>query len=248
MTDQSTNAQFTTKITPAYIGFATWQNFIGGLKDTTIPPRIDNTVMSGKSGSVQSQLRTANKFLGLVDKNDGVTPRLRTLVKAHGTDDWPDAMREVVEDAYAPILKGLPMDNGTAQQLHERFRDVGDITGSSMRKGIRFFLMALEAAGIKHSPHFKAPKAPPSRKRTNGASSEKKSGVGTGDGGKTGDEVRDKVDAPPPEGFQRIAFPLPRFSQPVGVDMPKNITEREWNAVDRFIRDFIEMTHGADEE
>lgn len=155
------------KVTPAYASWKTTRGLIEDLHKTAIPPKVDRTVMKKMSGSAQSQVRVALRFLGLTTDDDDITDRMKRLVKAFGTEEWKDELRKVVEDAYAPILGAVPVENGTAQQLHDAFRQRTDVSGSSFRKAVRFFLNAARESGMKVSPHFVAPSAP-SRARTKG--------------------------------------------------------------------------------
>ncbi len=84
------------KLTPVYIPFATFQSFVEALKNTTIPPRIDNSVTPTMSGQMRGALTSCLRFLKLVDSARHVTPRLKPLVDAFGTDKWQAELNDVL--------------------------------------------------------------------------------------------------------------------------------------------------------
>lgn len=226
--------------TPAYVSYTTFRNFIEELSEGPIPPRIDSSVMRTKSGSVQSQIRVAFRFLGLTDDDDHVTDRLRELVAAYGTDEWNDVWRERIEDAYAPIIGSVPMQNGTGDQLAEKFREIGGVSGSSLAKAVRFFLRAMDDAGMEYSDNFSPPKTR-TRKRKKERRSKKSKKTKR-------QEVKDKGAKPnggspfedAPDNYTPISFPLPGRPHPVTVHIPEDLSEIEWEMMDNYIRSFIE--------
>lgn len=141
--------------TPPYAPWSTWTAFIDALKQTAIPSHIDASVTPRMSGTAISQVKGVNRFLGTIDESGAVTPALRELVAAWGTPDWKDKVMEVVFNAYDPIIGDLDLDNATLKQLVDRFRENGSVTGSVLRKSIKFYLDAVAASGVKMSPHFK---------------------------------------------------------------------------------------------
>lgn len=227
-------------VTPPYMSFTTFENFLDDLKATTIPPKIDRTVMSGKSGAVQSQLRTTFTFLGLIREDETVTNRLKELVGARGTDEWQAAIRRIIEESYAPFFDGLPLADGTAGQLHHQFREIGDVAGSTQRKAIRFFLNALDAAGIEHSPHFKPPTAP--RRDRSRSNRKPKEALDKSDT----NIVTANNEGDPPAGQEKIQFPLPRRGSPVTILIPSNIAAYEWDMVDNYVRSYITAANMED--
>ena len=51
---------------PPYVAYRTFRNFLVQLEKQGLPGRIDRSVLSHKSGTVQSQLLLALEFLGLI--------------------------------------------------------------------------------------------------------------------------------------------------------------------------------------
>lgn len=99
---------------------------------------------------------------GMIDDGFHPTPLLGTFVTGVTDGTADETMREILESKYAGVLE-LGM-NATQAQLVDAFRDL-NVNGSTLRKAIRFFLAAAEFAGIKVSPHFKAPPTDPSERR-----------------------------------------------------------------------------------
>jgi hypothetical protein len=174
---------------PPYLPFQTFWSFIGDLLANPLPPRIDRSLMTSKSGTDQVHLTAALKAFGLVDANQAVTG-LRDL---EGADEAARAgwLAEQIRKHYPAQIK-VSEENGTEQQLKESFRVGSGTTDSAdtLRKSIRFFLHAAREAGIPLSPHFPAtrggsgaPGAPkPKRsasKRKPGASQPRENGTST---------------------------------------------------------------------
>jgi len=142
--------------TPPYPPWATFRGFFTTLKSTAIPPQIDSSVMSKMSGSAQQQVRAALAFFGLIDTAGNVQPAMKDLV--HLSDDpiaWKVEWEQVFFPAYSQIINGLDIDIATLKQLADRFREHGGVSGSVLRKSLRFYLDALTATGCSFSPHFK---------------------------------------------------------------------------------------------
>ena len=153
------------KLVAPYPAWPTFRRFLRELVTKGTPSRIDHTVMVGKSGSAQSAIRKTLQFLGLTDTQNTPTDQFHGLLGALDSEDWQDALRPVILDAYAPILSDLDLENGTAQQLADCFRKRGNVSGNTLTMAVRFFLGALDEAGVKRSTYFVAPPRPPTKKR-----------------------------------------------------------------------------------
>lgn len=141
-----------TAILPPYTAFPSFKTALSVFKNVIVPDRVDRSVwIKNFSGSVVTQMLTTFKFLGLIS-NEGVpTPRLRTLVDALGTEQWPSELRAVLQSAYAPILAS-DLEKVSATQFNERFRQAYKAEGETARKCMTFFLQAAREAGIALSP------------------------------------------------------------------------------------------------
>ena len=155
------------KLVAPYIPWETFTGFVGHLKATAVPSRIDKSVMPASMPALtRGQIQSAIRFLGLVDDAGTTNQRLKVLVAAFETDQWQNAIRETLFEPYLPIVGDLDVDNATQHQLDERFRAAG-VDGQMLLKSIRFYLAMMTASGCTFSPHLMA-------KRKSGASPRKK--------------------------------------------------------------------------
>ena len=217
--------------TPPYLPFARFESFIGSLHGKTLPPRIDRTLMSRMSGSDQSQIRIALRFLGLTRGDENlVTDEFRALVAVYAPGappeaEWRQRLARIVTKAYEPMVRGLD-DAATQGQLDERFRDPGGLAGSSLQKAVRFYLAAAAAAGLKVSPYFKGSGATP----TNGSGATtkrvRKSRANAG-GGEVPQRERERLEPQLPDDMEEVSIPVPGKS--VRVWFPKNLTQKEFD-------------------
>ncbi len=176
-----------TKWTAPYASWQTLKNTIERMsKDGGVPARIDRSYLSNLPGGAQGEIQTTLKALDLVDEQLHPTDLLGRLVET-AEEQRPDVVKEIVNEKYALPLGLGPM--ATQSQLEDAFRKLG-VTGSTLRKSVRFFMNAAKYAGITLSPHFKAPSAEPS----SGRKPRKPRSI-TPDGG-TGDEHVPVIHAP----------------------------------------------------
>lgn len=232
---------------PAYVSFTTFLNFVKRLKETTIPPVIDNTVLVGMSGASQSQLKTSLRFLKLTDGTGSVTQQLRELVMTHGDPAaWKSCWDDIISNAYGSITETVDLDAGTLGQLRDAFRDQGGAGGSVLVKAVRFYLAALEEAQWTYSPHFKTRGASGSAARSsktneNGASKKKRRTKKATSG--SGDELPRL-----PADWQRFELPLKSAEGKVRIDLPEAMSKREWKYLRNTIEGYFGLVWGEEEE
>jgi hypothetical protein len=144
-----------TPFKPPYMSFQTFWNFIEELATRPLPPQIDRSLMSSKSGTDQNNLTTALRGFGLTGPDQQVLPALLGL--AMGDEGGrKEKLAELVR-TYYPQQLVISEQNGTEQQLHDSFRETfGLDTRETRRKAVTFFLHAARTAGIELSPHFPA--------------------------------------------------------------------------------------------
>lgn len=169
------------KIVPPYGAYKSVKAFVGVLAKTVFPAAIDRDMMKGMSGATQSEVYGALRFLACIDAGGNTTDHLRGLVKAYSTDKWPATLLERLNLAYHNVVKGVNLQNGSAQQLSDAFKKTTGAQGFMLNRYVRFFLTAMKDAGIELSPHFKVPSAPKvaGRKKPEKSAAEKQSGAGT---------------------------------------------------------------------
>lgn len=224
-----------------FVPWNTFKTFIrADLKEKVVPPKIDSSLFSQKSGTDARLLKSALRFHGLIQgPNNETTDRLRALVAAYGTSDWEAHIKELLRN-YEPILRGVNRAEGTQKELDDAFRDRGDVTGSTLRKAVRLYVAMATEAGEKLSPHFKALRG------LSDAAEPSQPSPPTANNGSQKSRVKRKVkhSAPsdeselPPDGVDVIT-PLPNVA--FRVWLPRVISQAELDFAMKYLRDYIKL-------
>src|SRR5215831_10995845 len=85
---------------PPYVPFPSFKNLIQNAKQQGLATRIDRSVLTNFSGSTQTQLITALRFLGLTDAKGHPTERMVVLVEASTTEGWTASLSGVLREIY----------------------------------------------------------------------------------------------------------------------------------------------------
>jgi hypothetical protein len=166
-TNGKTEAQ---KAVPVYLSFKTFQSAIDNLRTHGLPSVLDRTAFGSRSGSEQTQILSAFKFLGLTDDQARTKEPLRLLVKtAANSSEEKQALTSILKERYANAF-ALDLEAATPAQLDKAIADLG-AAGTTKDRSVRFFLKAVEHAGIKVSTRLTARK-PRSSSGGNGDSSQ----------------------------------------------------------------------------
>ena len=148
---------------PPYVAYRTFENFLAYLKARGVPSRVDRSVLSHKSGTIQSQLLLCFQYLDLLTASGRPTEKLRGLVASEG-NARKKLLQEIIKGAYGFLFEaGFDLQNATTHQLEELFQQTG-ASGETVRRCISFFLAAAKNAGIPFSAYLKphrGKKAPP---------------------------------------------------------------------------------------
>jgi hypothetical protein len=136
--------------TPPYTSYRTFKTFIQDLQEHGVPSRIDRSVLTRFSGVVGTQLMHALRFLGLIEDHGRPTQRLKELVKAHGSGNWPEKFLELLRREYAPMF-AIDLENATPSHFNEAFRRAFPAADAVVQKCVTFFLYAANDAGVKIS-------------------------------------------------------------------------------------------------
>jgi hypothetical protein len=224
------------KATLPYGSWKTVRAFLGKLKQTTIPPRIDNSVMVGMSGSGKSEMRTALRYLGLIDSADTVTPKLKQIVTAYGTETWSQELGDLIWAAYTDVVgqDAEWLDNGTASLLREKFKAASGMDGEMLDRTTRFFLSALDDSGTTYSPYFKVRGARAASTRRTPSKKQ---------GGKSSPNEQGPRGPIPPDGTVALPFSFPG-KMSAAVHIANDMTEAEWSMVDAYVRSYLKL-HGG---
>jgi Family of unknown function (DUF5343) len=145
---------------PPYVPFPSLKSFIQNASQQGLANRIDRSVLTNFSGSTQTQLITALRFLGLIDVKGHPTDRLETLVRASGTDEWSNALAAALRDRYPTLFGEFDLARATPNQFGERFRSTFPGSDAVQRKAVTFLLGAAQDAKISVSPHITKNKKP----------------------------------------------------------------------------------------
>jgi hypothetical protein len=219
-------ANTTGKLVVPYIPWETFTGFIGHLKATAVPSRIDKSVMPASMPSLtRGQIQSAIRFLGLVDDAGTTTKALKDLVAAYETETWQQAIIDNLLEPYSQIIGELDLENATQNQLDERFHAAG-VDGQMLLKSLRFYLAMMTASGSAFSPHLMAKRkqAPTPRKKT---VTEKKSKSAEGD-----DKSARTDSSKPAKGTVR--YPLYFKGKPDGeIVVPEDLDANDCKVIER---------------
>lgn len=231
------SADDTTKAFPPYVAFEPLVTFTGQLSKTVVPTVIDKGLMTSMSGATQSHLMSAMRTLGLLDADNASTQALHDLVKAHGTPEWPEALRRVIDGYYSTIMGDVDITTATAKQVRDRFKEAG-VDGSMADRAIRFFIKAMEEAKMEFSPHIKVRKKSP-RKSSRTPKANSDSSKGSGESLDPEQSQRNPPPKDPPVEKGMIKFPLyfKRENGPVAgvIIVPESLTQADIAVVDAMI-------------
>lgn len=133
------------KLVPPYLPYKTLLSSLENLGQG-IPPRLDRSIWKNQPGTVQSQILSAYKFLGLMNESTEPTEVLRFLVE-HRASPTP-VMKKLLEDKYKAILDKHPLSTMTTTMLSSEFEAAFQVDGETKKKCIRFFLQASKANGF----------------------------------------------------------------------------------------------------
>lgn len=108
-------------------------------------------VAEGNADRVQKALR----FLGLVDEENRRTDVFNRLARV-STEEYPRALAEIVQNAYAPILQIVNPDEDPELAVHDAFRGY-DPAGQRVRMVGLFYALCREAEIISGGPVKRTP-------------------------------------------------------------------------------------------
>ena len=128
--------------------YVSWKTFNGILDSLAegIPSRIDKSVFVGQSGGVQSQLMAGLKFLNLI-ADDGTPTAALKAIAVNDEKARKEALQKVLKTAYADLFD-MDLTAITSGQLYEQMGKAYSCSGETREKAIRFFLAAVQYAGL----------------------------------------------------------------------------------------------------
>jgi Family of unknown function (DUF5343) len=123
-----------------------WKTFFNSLDTFSqgIPPRIDRTIWRAQSGLMQGLIMGAYRFFGLVDVNDRPTALLQRVVQ--NTNERAAVIGGLLKSSY-PDIFAHDLSTMTTAMLNDLIEKY-NVSGSTKKKAITFFLQAAKYAGL----------------------------------------------------------------------------------------------------
>jgi hypothetical protein len=181
-----------------YVSWLTFKRSLDALAQG-MPNVVDKSVFPGMAWGVQNQLMAGLKFLGLIDNEGRPTAGLHALAVTDETER-KEKLKTILKERYADLF-ALDLEKATPAQLADTIASAYNVNGDTREKAVRFFLLAVQYAGIPVGRHIQ-PRAtgngsPVARKRRS-SPRPKIQGENQGE-----DENLDQSPATPPTGTGR---------------------------------------------
>jgi len=208
---------------PPYVTYATWVRVLEDVKERR-PTQLDGSYFRelGLSDSTGVTVKAALWFLGLVEGDSMPTENLLELAKAEG-DDRKRLIRQIVDEAYGPIIGGVDLEHATMGHLLDSFKRAG-AEGNVGHKCVTFFLALAKDSGMTLSASLLA-------KSRVGAPQRRESGAGAGGRGVTTAARSRSQGKSAGAGLSHLASKLPAFDP----GWPKEVRD-EWLAHHRTLQ------------
>ena len=227
--------------TPPYASYASFKSFINGLGESTVPSRIDKTVMSNYSGSTQYALLPALQWLGLTDSEGTPSDLLKALSTANESE-FGSILNPVIREKYGFLFSGeIDLESASTGQVEEAFKSQ-NISGSTVTKCISFFLKIANEAGIAVSPHVKAPAI----KRSSPSSPKNRSQSSKGGASGQTPQARTTEHSSPPQDMEQFTIPI-RGLNDGRVWLPKDLDDDQAARALRIIKYNLEQYYEIDD-
>jgi hypothetical protein len=131
----------------------------------TLPDRIDRSTWPNKRAvGTSEQIVAAFQFLDLADEDARPSDRLSELVACFGTPYWPHKIREMLEHAYADLIK-LGLDRSTSKGAMDLLKTHYGLDPQRARTATAFYVHASRDADAPLSPFIAATPKQQARKK-----------------------------------------------------------------------------------
>jgi hypothetical protein len=137
---------------PPHLSFQTFWGFLEELTSKPLPPVIDRSLLSSKSGTDQAGLLSALKGFEFISADLKTEPLLIAFAESDA-DERKEVLGNLLREHY-PLQFEVSAQNGTEKQLLDSFEAAFGRTGHTRRKAATFFLHAARTAGLSLSVHF----------------------------------------------------------------------------------------------
>ncbi len=132
-----------------YVSWKTFQNSLDQLSKAELPNVIDKTVFTGMAFSVQNQLFTGMRFLGLIDDKNKPTTDLEALTTEDETAR-KHKLKEILQRRYSELF-ALNLKKTTPDELDKKMSEAYGVKGETCDRAVRFFIGAVNYLGIEMS-------------------------------------------------------------------------------------------------
>lgn len=217
------------QLMPAYVSHKSMETFFTQRReDGHVTDVVDKSLMTNFSGATANELLSGLKFLKLVDEKGIPSAAYKDYVPAND-EERKRLMGEILRSAYpwAFDTTKFNIERCTQQQFVDLFRQQGP-SGSTLARGIAFFIGMAKFAGIKLSPNIKVPTQPRAPAQPKIKKEAAKPAVGNGQDHE--DEDDDEGDFGGGAGTQTFYIPIP-IDRRVKIVIPADWAPADW---DRF--------------
>jgi Family of unknown function (DUF5343) len=224
--------------TPAYTTASSFNNLINDLRETGIPTHITRSVMKG-SNSGKATMASSLKALGLINEDTTPTNKLVKLVKEPA--NYKANLASVIQDAYPFLFDGsIDLVNTTSEKVAEKFKTAG-ASGSTVSKGVAFFLAIAKDAAVEVSARVKAPT--PARP----ANGQKPKSRKPNDEAENDDEDDPVETEETHEGMIKIPIPLHGLGDGA-IYLPDGMTKKQWEYAKKMASFILENYQLSEED
>ncbi|MFW5332727.1 DUF5343 domain-containing protein [Hydrogenophaga sp. ZJX-1] len=226
------------QLVPSYVSYRSMETFFTQRReDGHVTDVVDKSLMTNFSGATANELLSGLKYLKLVDDKGVPSPAYKTYVLA--TDDERKVlMGEILRSAYPWLFDTTKfnIERATQQQFVDLFKLQGP-TGSTLYRGVAFFLGMAKFAGIKVSSNLKVPTQPrvpsqPKPKKDAGK-------LGNGNGHNDDDPADDGAGGAGSTGTQTFYIPIP-IDRRVKIVIPADWAPTDWDRLTKMLQLYVE--------
>ena len=140
-------------LVPVYLSFRTFLGAITNLRENGLPDKVDKSVFGSRSGADQSQIISAFKFLGLIDKDNNTQQSLKDLVNSQEkSKEEKTILGQILADRYSKVFEHN-LKTATPMQVETTIGEYGS-KGTTKDRAVRFFIKTLEYCEIEISPRL----------------------------------------------------------------------------------------------
>jgi hypothetical protein len=132
---------------PPYVSYKTLIQLISNLKEA-LPAYFDTSYLSDTFSIITAtQLTHALSFLNLINNDYSPSMRLKVLAPSSGAHHAA-LLRQVAEEAYPFVFKGLDIKKATYAELQSIFLNTYHMEDVVCRRCVKFFIELSADAGI----------------------------------------------------------------------------------------------------